>query len=439
MKNKSVLWWIIPISLIIVSTVGYFIYNRYSGDSNNNSNINSNDITESNKEVKKEELSYKKEKKSDSKVIYLYTYNDEYAIDDDGEKYVFDTDELNDVENAEIISEYVCETKECQNFGVYGDLLAVYDGKYYLYNYKKKTRIKLNIDGKYEDFYLIYYDNKVEGAGFNNYGDEEKGELGVSGAYNYKLDKVTIKYNTKVEYDDTHIYYSDESIKNRIVFGDCTAYNLDTGKKVHTFNKNEIKIEDDEDYEEDYEPLCFLDMRKIENTTYYTQSEWYEYSNSIIYNENYEKLTQTYNTLFDFTKDGNLIYSEDNKKVLIVDKTGKKLTESKEYTSVELIESNYISVVDNDGYLKLLDYEFDEKTKFMKWDIKRYSLYSDLSGWFEDKDKEGISLVILDKKIKKCDCSYEDGEEYCSSNCGFSYYYLPKTKKTYKEDTEISY
>lgn len=431
MKNKSVLWWLVPISLIIVTTVGYFIYNRYAKDSNIH-NVH-NDNAESDKEVKKEEISYKKEKKSDSKIIYLYTYNDE---DTGGEKYIFDTDELNYSENAEIISEYVCETKNCENYGVYGSFLAIYDGKYYLYNYKKKTRIKLNIDGKYEYFYLIYSNDKVEGAVVNNYGDEEKGELGISGAYNYKLDKVTIKYNTELEYDDSHIYYSDESIKNRIVFGNCTVYNIDTGKKIHAFSKDAIKVESDE---EDYEPQCFLDMKKVENTTYYTQSDWYEYSNSIVYNENYEKLTQTYNTLIDFTKDGNLIYSEDYKKVLIADKTGKKIKESKEYTSIELIEAGYIAVIDKDGYLKLVDYEFDEKTKFIKWDPKRYTLYSDLSGWFENNDKEGISLVILDKKIKKCDCSYEDGEEYCSSNCGFSYYYLPKTKKTYKEDTEISY
>ena len=139
--------------------------------------------------------------------------------------------------------------------------------------------------------------------------------------------------------------------------------------------------------------------------------------------------------------DGDVMYIRDNRYYKYDPKTN-KTTKSKKYKSVELISNGYIVVVDTDDYLKVLDSNGNEKAKIVKVTDDMY-IHSMLSGWYEEKKKEGIYVVVEDPKLTCDDLSEEKKEEAgCNSEygpeaLGYEYYYIPKNGETGKIATYI--
>ena len=141
-----------------------------------------------------------------------------------------------------------------------------------------------------------------------------------------------------------------------------------------------------------------------------------------------------------FLDNGNFIYINGNK-FYTYDAKNKKISNSKEYKSVELIDENgYIVVVDNDDYLKVLDFEGKEKAKLVKIS-NNMSIHNMLSGWYEQDKKEGIYVVVQDSKA-----SYEELSESMKKELnyngqgmdyGYEYYYIPSTGEIGKIATYI--
>lgn len=142
-----------------------------------------------------------------------------------------------------------------------------------------------------------------------------------------------------------------------------------------------------------------------------------------------------------FLDNGNVMYIEGNKFYTYDSKTN-KITESKKYKSVKLISKEYIVVVDNDDYLKVLDLNGKEKAKLVKV-TDDMVVHDFLSGWYEQDKKAGIYVVVEDSRVTCDDLSDKMKEEagcnleYGPESLGYEYYYIPKTGETGKIVTYI--
>ena len=124
-----------------------------------------------------------------------------------------------------------------------------------------------------------------------------------------------------------------------------------------------------------------------------------------------------------FNSDGSVTilgsYSKDGYDYTRYSYEGKKLNQVDNYKKVENIFDNYLLVVVND-HVKLQDYK-GNYIKGFDFDLSKgnYELHSALSGWYTDKGKNGIFVVIGNNDI-------EDEEV---EGAGIEYYYEPSTGK----------
>ncbi len=125
----------------------------------------------------------------------------------------------------------------------------------------------------------------------------------------------------------------------------------------------------------------------------------------------------------------------------VYDANQKLLYTSKEYTSVELLVQDYV-VVSEGTSLNLVDYAGNTVHTFLEnWDREKEYFHTMLSGWYEEKGKNGIYLIIQSDSVpiedvhkENPDMSIEELKDY---DLGYEYYYIPSTKESGKIATYI--
>ena len=297
----------------------------------------------------------------------------------------------NNEEKNKIKYTYKCSNSDCVIEKLYEELgyTLIYDGGYILYNYKDDLymNIKLSVND-YKTVRLIYYDKIIYGYVITNNDN-------LSAVYNKKLERQVTDYKYSLDYNN--LYGSPEVIDDNYILSDSSNYyliSLRTGKEKYTINKEEYSLK----------------SIGANNSVYYIK----EYDNtSEICNKYLKPIIKGRYNNYGVNSKGNIIVDAKNNKYSIYNRKGTLIKTSKEYKKIIKIVNDYVIVLDNDNYLKIVDYDGRLLAKFIKYNNNLIINY-ELSGIYKKGEYERIRIIIEDTSKKQ-----------------FSeYYYVPKTKKS---------
>ncbi len=299
---------------------------------------------------------------------------------------------------------YKCKTSDCNGSYVYEFLnyAIIKDENYVIYDYVKNKYKDIEVgEEDINDITLLYYEDKVYGYALMNSNDKVA-------IYNLDEEKLV----TDFIYNG---YYYDESPElidgNIIVFDDSNEYLLDfnTGKKKLTFdNIGEPGNEN------------FYHIEAIGNGryVYYLKNYGFEENKSEICDENFNKILENTYSKYSVLDNGNILVKSSDNTFSEYNEDGTLVSESRKYKSVIAIGYEYVAVLDNDDYLKVVNNKGKELAKFTKITDKHY-VHELLSGWYKVDNKEGLYIVIEDENV-----------DVGTLGRGIKYYYEPIKKKT---------
>lgn len=296
---------------------------------------------------------------------------------------------------------------------------------------------------EYSDKYIYIRETEHE-----DYDDLNNSKFDYLNSYKCTNKNCTLKDQISKDFSTVLIKDGDYLVYN---FKTNKAKKIDLGKKV-----NKLNYIDKEEYMCDGLGSLCIESRVVGKNTYYVvynSGDGVDTVNVLIgpdlkpiilyTDEDYKNDEDRWNKSAKYVtllNNGNVMYIKDNKFYTYDSKTG-KITDSRKYKSVELISDEYIVVVDNDDYLKVLDLNGKEKAKLVKItdDMIVHTL---LSGWYEQDKKAGIYVVVEDPSVT-CDNLSEKMKENAGCNSeydtelGYEYYYIPKTGEIGKIATYI--
>ena len=300
------------------------------------------------------------------------------------------------------------------------------------------------------------YDSKKSIEIFNNVDSDGLASTGAGSKVYVGDYKVLATYDCK---------NSDCSLKNQISNDLSTVIIKDGNYLVYNFKTGESKNIDFGNYDIKYfdesEGNCFswggLYTKSVvkNGRTYYEISSLSEengYVHILIdpdlkivfadtsdeYNDNSDSSFYRSASHVTYLDNGNVVFFK-NKKVNTYDFKTKKITSGKEYKDTLLIVYDYIGVVDNDDYLKVLDLKENEKAKLVKV-TQDMTIHELLSGWYSQNKKEGVYFVVQDPNVTFNDLSSDLQKELGNGSglkYGYEYYYIPSTGETGKIATYI--
>lgn len=328
-----------------------------------------------NKEVKidntltKVTTSKKENKKSkptgSSSYIDIYNYEDLIvAINKDLENNL-------DLELYKLVGKYKCDNIDCKSYGYYinENYIVIKDDKYYLYNYKEDERIKLDLPSAiYNDIKILAYEDDIKGLSISNIND-------LYSFYSFKEnDFITDFKYTYIKENDNLLYNQNKFIgiilENEIELN----YVFDMKKKKEVFKSDvPLRVVGNE------ETIYYLKDYSIDNMSISFFNDEFE---NIFNGEKFE--------LYSLTDEGNIILKEENV-FSLYNKEGKLIKKSKKYIDVLDFYGEYILVVDNDNYLKLVNSDGSIMAKYILMDDK-YAFVKSLSY----KKDDTINIIIKD-------------------------------------------
>jgi hypothetical protein len=115
------------------------------------------------------------------------------------------------------------------------------------------------------------------------------------------------------------------------------------------------------------------------------------------YNSNLEPLFDSVDyTRYQIKDNGNVILAN-NKSFSEYNPSGVLIKNSREFKSIQQIIEDYIVVIDNDNYLKIVNFDGDIVAKFVEMTSNLY-LHTAISNYFEpENEPHGIYLMVEDK------------------------------------------
>ena len=291
----------------------------------------------------------------------------------------------------DLLDTYECNEKSCKGFRVSGvsNQAFVYDGDYILYNYINKQTKKLNISDFEKDraaVRLIEGNNSLIGLGL----PDSKGKYSV---YSLAVDK---------EITD-HSYYSVYTTNSLAKVGQFFV-EADKGAAI----------------------LSITDAALIKMIPGY-----YNFSGGDNGLYTAMKMNSGSGDTLIFDKDFNLVVKDDVQGVVlnsdlsltgkkansfaVYDFSGNKVIQSDEFKSIVKVIKDYVIVIDKNDDLQVYSYK-NQKLATLTNVAGNYSVHSALSGWYSNKGKEGIYVVVENKDIS-----------YGTNGSGNEYYYIPST------------
>lgn len=326
----------------------------------------------------------------------------------------------NDNQNSIVKATYNCTNSSCKGFDVAKKYATIYDGDYYVYDYvaNKAAKLDLGTQQDIKTLRVVANDNNIYGIIVET--DFDNNGIKKSAFYSLEKGKYTIDFSENYNdiYAKSTLFDSDFSpaLEKGYIFANTKTVNenykytsyiieMSTGKVIFTTKD-----------------VSLIEAVKKNQTMYYLAYEYLnETSNSVkFYNSNLEPLFTSVNYKNYSIKDnGNVILAND-KSFGEYNPSGALVKNSREFKKVEQLINDFVVVVDNDNYLKLVDHSGNEVAKFVEMTDNLY-LHTALSGYYEAENKpQGIYLVVEDKtKIKSN-----------GGRVGNEYYYDTKNKKT---------
>ena len=151
---------------------------------------------------------------------------------------------------------------------------------------------------------------------------------------------------------------------------------------------------------------------------YYLKNYGFEETKAEICDENFNRILENAYSKYSILDNGNILVKSSDNAFSEYNEDGTLVKESKKYKSVVAIGYEYVAVVDNDDYLKVVNNKGKELAKFTKITDKLY-IHEFLSGWNKIDNKEGLYIAIEDENI-----------DVGTLGRGIKYYYEPIKKKT---------
>jgi len=322
----------------------------------------------------------------------IYVSDNDTAIFKDGDR----TDDLD--ESFIKKNTYMCSSKDCGYYGIYKNYVIIKDNNYLIYDFDKNKALDLNFpDAVYNTIDICGYKKNAYGLSVSNVNDKY--------AYYSLSDE---EFKTEFKYDSINSLENVSFSKNLIVVSNYeddevinTALNVRTGKEMFRAPQ----------------PIYFFGNKKhIYLARNYAEGEGI---NAEIYNEKIKLLFDGQRqSLFTTTSDGNLIVLNEDNTFSTYNYEGTFIKTSKKYKEVIGFYNDYVAVIDNDGYLKLVNYDGNLNAKFIKIE-NNHTIYASLSGEQKMDNITGIFIVVSD-----------NNEPFESENHALYYYYVPKTKET---------
>lgn len=310
----------------------------------------------------------------------------------DYEGYAVYSEESNNSSN--LIGTITCKSEECSYINAFDKYVLIKeDDEYYLYDY---TNDSINFGPfllNYE-YDILVYNTDLYGI---LYKDGDKNNI-----YNVKTGKIFKDVRGTLLLDEMQFTPSVMYKYNYAVLvnnGKNDFVNLKTGNVSYTIEDN---------------IGTFNDTGKLVYITTYIS----DYSKFKIYNSNGK-------VLFDgkeyshFIIGSNTLLVADENTFKVYDSNLKLKTTSKKYDQIIGLYENFVVAV-NGSNLLILSVEDVLLTTFENgWDKDNYILQSNLSGWFTEENKNGIYLVVENKKIP-----------YGTQGNCIEYYYIPSTQES---------
>lgn len=393
-KNKKI--WVVLIVLLLIVFCFVFLFISMSNDKKNENKKKENKKTTT---KAKNDDGWYTPNGTEAKINVYISLLDGYPsiIKDDEDSYFKSSNE------HKILNSYSCVSKTCKSYGVNqsSDEVIIHDNGYVIYNYNKNKALKLKLpDALYNSVEFLSYENKNYGLAVSN----------INNLYAFYSFEEEI-FTTDFKY--TNIFTSEEAglIEGNISVAVTPNDNYDASKYyIVSYEDGKVKKESN----------AYLGSFGNENHVYYyenfSEMDGYE---AIIYNNSFKTiLDEELYQLFAVTSSGNLIVKNKEENTFSTyTKDGKLIKKSKEYKEIGVVSNDYISVIDTDNYLKIVDVDGNVVAKFIKM-TDNYIFHTMLSGWYKQNGKNGIYLVLENTDI-----------EYGNKGSGLEYYYIPKTKE----------
>lgn len=334
-----------------------------------------------------------------TKIDFYFNETNNYpvAIKDGEENYA--------VKNSEykILNTYNCDLSYCKSYGFNSSKkeVIIKDDGYVIYNYDKNKALKLKLpNAEYNSIEFLSYENKNYGLSVSNINN-------MYAFYSFKENRFT------TDFMYTNIFTTESAglVKGNISASTIENNNYEATKYyIISYETGEIKKESN---------VYLGSFGNGNNVYYYENFAKMDGYDVVIYNSSFKKVMgeEKYEA-FAVTSSGNLIIkNKDENTFSIYAKDGKLVKKSKEYKQVGVVSNDYVSVIDTDDYLKIVDVDGNVVAKFIKMN-DNYVFHTMLSGWYEQNDKNGIYLVVENTDI-----------EYGVTGNGLKFYYVPKTKE----------
>lgn len=366
--NKKIKIIIICISIIFICSIIALVFYI------NNKNADKKKIKEVTKQTDEKWTKYKEEK-TNNKIYFYKNENDEIiaTLDIQDDKY----------ENNGV---YYCKDSNCKIYDVNNKYAFIYDyDSYYFFDYKNNLIRKSNLNDSYKEIKIASYNDKIYGLILENENDK-------FGFYYLNTDNLSIDFNYDF-FNDNYVTLNKENIigyKYEDSYNNSFIINIKNGNILYE-SKYDINV-----------------INNKNNLYYYIMDE----NKMDIYNNELKKiLNEEEINKFGVSDKGNIIISNSNY-FDMYNNNGVFIKKSKEYKEILLILNDYVVVIDNDNYLKIIDYDSNLVHSFEE--VKdNYFFNSEFSGLYKKDNKYGIYLIFENREVGK---SYE-------------YYFIPKTKK----------
>lgn len=381
-KKKILIILGIVITLSLVFSILFFAFNTK----------NDNKVSNNKKENKKVKENWIVPNGKNGK-IYIYSNDDIVVGINDLEENYIKTDA-----SYKVVASYDCISPECKSYGSYSNknYIIIKDNDYYIYDYKKNKAMMLNLPrAYYNTVEFLGYEDKIYGISVSN--------INELYAY-YSIEKK--KFVTEFKYNGIDGYsnpiFANKKFVSNVLEGETHKYyvvDMNTGNEL---------------WETSDAIIPFGNKKSI----YYAIPSSLEfYLNAKLYNKDYKLINDNLYDSYGVSKDGNLAVSNKNNTFGLYNKKGEFIKTSKAYKQIGNIFNDYVSVVDSDNYLKLIDYDGNVVARFVKIEEK-YFFHSELSYM---KYENGENIIYL--------CVENTNVEYGKKGNGLFYSYNLSTKE----------
>ena len=354
------------IFIIILVLVIFIIINTISIKKQNKGNKDEKNITKEDKE--KWKISY-----GTSPGIMVYENENLVTTIKEGE--------TSNLDGLSFKNTYKCVKEDCKVYDTYYNkkYVLIKDDGYLIYNYKNDLYKSIMLDNMdYNEVSFCAYNNKVYGLFV----------LNNNGLYAF--------YSLKDEAFTTDFLYSYINNDNNIIFtknyfiGAIKSYDESLKYYIVNFKTGEKLIESD----------VMLGAFGNNKYVYYYKN----YSNDL--NIDAEIYDSNFNLMFDgkryydlgVSKAGNIAVSNYDS-FSVYNKNGSLIKTSKNYKQIIIIFNDYVVLVDNDDYLKIVDYDGTVVAKFIKL-TDNYVFHKESSKIIYKEDKTIINLMFENKDLQ---------------------------------------